>query len=630
MSFHPSLLAGLLAIAAPMLACAAPPARTAAAPASLAAADAADAPVFVVMARSTYAGLQSVVHAAQSRSNTIGTDLVIGEVRADQLDRISEYVHEQERRCGGYFAFATRKQAEAFLAGDRTAAAITESRGSLYTIDNQATVDAWLPEVEENNVHATIAHLSSYQNRYYASAYGREAAVWIRDTWAALAGGREDASAELFEGCANCSAQPSVILTVQGSELPDEVVVIGGHLDSISNASGGNDRHAPGADDDASGIATITEVIRVAMQGGWKPKRTVKFMGYAAEEVGLYGSKAIAQKFQADAVNVVGVLQLDMTNYNNGSPADMRIVTDFSNAALKTFFAELFDHYLAPLGLVRGTDTCGYACSDHASWTAAGYPSAMMFEAGNASGAYFPWIHSVNDTLANMDDSAANSAKFAQFALAFLGELAKTHDDGAPGNVAPVADFSFSVDGLTASFTDASSDSDGVIVARLWDFGDDSTSTVTNPVKTFDSIGTHIVTLTVTDDGELSGSKTAQVSVSNHTIVLVNNEPADGLPAQEGASQLFTLDVPVGAADLGFIVAGRSGEDADLRIEFAGKVVCESNGPTANETCIVANPTPSGTYTAIVQAHSQLSRFTITGRYTEPAPDPIFADGFED
>ena len=52
---------------------------------------------------------------------------------------------------------------------------------------------------------------------------------------------------------------------------------------------------APGADDDASGIATLTEVIRVALANGWKPKRTVKFMGYAAEEVGLRGSNAIAQ-----------------------------------------------------------------------------------------------------------------------------------------------------------------------------------------------------------------------------------------------------------------------------------------------------------------------------------------------
>ncbi|MEO7199349.1 MAG: M20/M25/M40 family metallo-hydrolase [Dokdonella sp.] len=389
--------------------------------------EAGNPPVFIVTARTTYVAIQSLIHNARAKRDSLGTDLVIGEVRADQVDQISHYVHETERRCGGFFAFSSRAEAEAFLAADRSAMATLARRVDPYTIDNQITVDAWLPQVSHAAIHATIAQLSSYQNRYYSSSYGRQSALWIRDTWAALAAGRADASASLFEACSNCSTQPSVILTVQGSELPDEVVVIGGHLDSISNASGGNERRAPGADDDASGIATITEMIRIAMASGWKPKRTVKFMGYAAEEVGLYGSNAIAQQFKADQVDVVGVLQLDMTNYKNGAPADMRIVTDHSNSALKLFMAEVFDHYLAPLGLTRGTETCGYGCSDHASWTAAGFPAGMMFEAGNASGGSFPYIHSINDTLANMSDSAVNSAKFARFGLAFLGELAKTH-----------------------------------------------------------------------------------------------------------------------------------------------------------------------------------------------------------
>ena len=90
-----------------------------------------------------------------------------------------------------------------------------------------------------------------------------------------------------------------MILTVQGAELPDEIVVLGAHLDSINTSGGGSTtQRAPGADDDASGIATLTEVIRISLASGWRPKRTVKFMGYAAEEVGLRGSKAIAQSFR--------------------------------------------------------------------------------------------------------------------------------------------------------------------------------------------------------------------------------------------------------------------------------------------------------------------------------------------
>jgi leucyl aminopeptidase len=214
--------------------------------------------------------------------------------------------------------------------------------------------------------------------------------------------------------------------------------VLGAHLDSI-NASNRNDPNqlAPGADDDASGIATLTETLRIALSEGWRPRRTVKFMGYAAEEVGLRGSNAIAQSFRSSGVNVVGVLQVDMTNYKSGAVPDMKLISDYSNADLKNFFVTLFDTYLAPRGLTRGSEACGYACSDHASWTNAGYPAAMMFEAGSPSGS-FPYIHTTNDTLATMGESAQHSVKFAQFALAYLAETAKTAQTRVTGGPAPV------------------------------------------------------------------------------------------------------------------------------------------------------------------------------------------------
>ena len=81
-----------------------------------------------------------------------------------------------------------------------------------------------------------------------------------------------------------------MILTIQGTTFPSEVVVLGGHQDSIAGSNCTTSR-SPGADDDASGIATLSEVIRAAMALGYQPERTVKFMAYAAEEVGLRGSQ---------------------------------------------------------------------------------------------------------------------------------------------------------------------------------------------------------------------------------------------------------------------------------------------------------------------------------------------------
>ncbi len=86
---------------------------------------------------------------------------------------------------------------------------------------------------------------------------------------------------------------------------------------------------------------------------------------------------------------------------------------------------------------------------------------------------------------------------------------------GTPGNQAPVANFSSSANGLTVSFTDSSTDSDGSIASRSWDFGDGTTSTVTSPSKTYSAAGTYTVKLTVVDNAGASNTKTATVTVGS-------------------------------------------------------------------------------------------------------------------
>ena len=85
---------------------------------------------------------------------------------------------------------------------------------------------------------------------------------------------------------------------------------------------------------------------------------------------------------------------------------------------------------------------------------------------------------------------------------------------GGGGNVAPVANFSFTTSTLTANFTDSSTDSDGTISSRSWNFGDGATSTATNPSHTYAVGGTYSVSLTVTDNGGATNTKTSSVTVS--------------------------------------------------------------------------------------------------------------------
>ena len=86
---------------------------------------------------------------------------------------------------------------------------------------------------------------------------------------------------------------------------------------------------------------------------------------------------------------------------------------------------------------------------------------------------------------------------------------------GGGGNVPPVANFTFTTSGLTANFTDASTDSDGTISSRSWNFGDGGTSTATNPSHTYAAGGTYTVTLTVTDNGGAQNAKSSPVTVSS-------------------------------------------------------------------------------------------------------------------
>lgn len=83
------------------------------------------------------------------------------------------------------------------------------------------------------------------------------------------------------------------------------------------------------------------------------------------------------------------------------------------------------------------------------------------------------------------------------------------------GNNPPVAAFSSSTSGLTATFTDGSSDSDGSIASWAWTFGDGNSSSAQNPMHTYAASGTYTVSLTVTDNEGATGSTSASVTVTD-------------------------------------------------------------------------------------------------------------------
>ncbi|MBO9663044.1 MAG: pre-peptidase C-terminal domain-containing protein [Dokdonella sp.] len=188
-------------------------------------------------------------------------------------------------------------------------------------------------------------------------------------------------------------------------------------------------------------------------------------------------------------------------------------------------------------------------------------------------------------------------------------------------NVPPVANFSFTTSGLTANFIDSSTDSDGSITARSWNFGDGTSSTATSPSHTYGAAGAYSVALTVTDNGGLTNTKTQSVTVSGGGggNVLQNGVAATGLTASTGNSVTYTLSVPAGATNLKFVTSGGSG-DGDLYVKFGSAPTtssydCRSWNSGNSETCTITTA-QAGTYYVMVYAYSTFSGLSLTGSYS--------------
>lgn len=208
--------------------------------------------------------------------------------------------------------------------------------------------------------------------------------------------------------------QMTLKVTLPGTTRSNEVVVLGGHLDSIS--FDGN--IAPGVDDNASGSSNLLEALRILLNQK-QAARTIEIFWYAGEESGLLGSAEIAAEYKKLNRKVVGVLQLDMTLFPGSGARVISSMTDYTSSWMRALLVELNEHYVKAQ-IVE--DKCGYGCSDHASWYRQGFPTLMPFE--SAMRKMNPSIHSKKDAITPMLNFD-HSLLFTHFAIALAMELSQ-------------------------------------------------------------------------------------------------------------------------------------------------------------------------------------------------------------
>ncbi len=200
-----------------------------------------------------------------------------------------------------------------------------------------------------------------------------------------------------------------------------------------------------------------------------------------------------------------------------------------------------------------------------------------------------------------------------------------------PANVPPVANFSDSVSGLTVNFTDSSTDSDGTIASRSWNFGDGSTSTATNPSHTYAAAGTYSVSLTVTDNGGATNTKTQSVTVASSSgNVLQNGVALTGQSGAQGAQLFYTVVIPAGASNLVISESGGTG-DADLYTKFGSAPTlssydCRPYLTGNNESCTVASP-QAGTYYVMLNGYAAFSGVSVKASWSTSSSGSVLQNG---
>jgi PKD repeat protein len=187
-------------------------------------------------------------------------------------------------------------------------------------------------------------------------------------------------------------------------------------------------------------------------------------------------------------------------------------------------------------------------------------------------------------------------------------------------NTAPVANFTYSVNALTATFTDASTDAQNNITSRSWNFGDGTTSTATNPSKTYGASGPYTVTLTVTDAGGLSSTKSTTVTVGSvpscgGTVLCSGVAVALPSVATGGVSANYTMPIAAGKT-VTFTISGGTG-DADMYVRAGAAPTtttynCRPYASGNAETCTFT-PTTATTYYVNVRAYAAYSGVSLKG-----------------
>jgi carboxypeptidase Q len=255
-------------------------------------------------------------------------------------------------------AIALRRSIDSFLLSEGAIGVLSGGRGTMGTVfTSNGASRAWdapqvLPEVEMGSEH--LGRLT----RLLEAGKDVSLEMDIKTTF-----------------LMNDSTENDVVAEIPGTDLSDELVILGGHFDSWHAATG--------ATDNGTGAAVAMEAIRILKSLGVKPRRTIRLVLWSGEEQGLLGSRGYVKNHFGDRLTMKLKPEQEKVsayyNLDNGG-GKIRGIYMQGNSALKP----IFDAWLEPFHDLGATTTTirNTGSTDHISFDEVGIPGFQFIQDG--------------------------------------------------------------------------------------------------------------------------------------------------------------------------------------------------------------------------------------------------------
>jgi len=238
-------------------------------------------------------------------------------------------------------------------------------KASITNAVNEGRFAQIIRELSGNLVFWLDGQLTSTNNRHTSSPKHHIAADYLEDRFQAVG-----LSTFRQEFTAGGDQTQNVVAEIVGTTFPNEIVVVGGHYDSLSENVG---HSAPGAEDNSSGTAGVLHLAEIFSQ--YETERTIHFVAFGGEEQGLFGSIEYVDEAAANGWNVTNALTLDMISHWN---SNFKVIIEGEHAwePLMAVF-ESNVQSLANIGYRKDYNSFG---SDHVPFQNAGIPAFLAID----------------------------------------------------------------------------------------------------------------------------------------------------------------------------------------------------------------------------------------------------------